>query len=50
MGEDQALYLRLMEQYNTKLAAALGFRPAAAVEAVIAARKVSGAQVQVSVR
>lgn len=33
MGEDQALYLRLMEQYNTKLAAALGFRPAAAVEA-----------------
>ena len=33
MGEDQALYLRLMEQYNTKLAAALGYRPAAAVEA-----------------
>ena len=33
MGEDQALYLRLMEQYNTKLAASLGYRPAAAVEA-----------------
>ena len=33
MGEDQAQYLRLMEQYNTKLAAALGYRPAAAVEA-----------------
>ena len=33
MGEDQALYLRLMEQYNTKLASALGYRPAAMVEA-----------------
>ena len=33
MGEDQAQYLRLMEQYNTKLASALGYRPAAAVEA-----------------
>ena len=33
MGEDQAMYLRFMEQYNTKLAAALGYRPAAAVEA-----------------
>lgn len=33
MGEDYALYLRLMEHYNTKLAAALGYRPAAEVEA-----------------
>ena len=33
MGDDQALYTRLMEQYNTKLAAALGYRPAASVEA-----------------
>lgn len=33
MGEDYALYTRLMEQYNTKLAAALGHRPAAGVEA-----------------
>lgn len=33
MGEDYPLYLRLMEQYNTKLAAALGYRPAAMVEA-----------------
>ncbi len=33
MGEDHALYTRLMEQYNTKLAAALGHRPAAGVEA-----------------
>lgn len=32
MAEDPALYNRLMEQYNTKLAAALGYRPAAAVE------------------
>ncbi len=33
MGDDYALYNRLMEQYNTKLAAALGYRPAATVEA-----------------
>lgn len=33
MGDDAALYTRLMEQYNTKLAAALGYRPAATVEA-----------------
>jgi len=33
MGDDYALYTRLMEQYNTKLAAALGYRPAASVEA-----------------
>ncbi len=33
MSEDYSLYTRLMEQYNTKLAAALGYRPAAAVEA-----------------
>lgn len=33
MGDDYALYLRLMEQYNTKLSAALGYRPAAVVEA-----------------
>lgn len=33
MCEDFSLYTRLMEQYNTKLAAALGYRPAAAVEA-----------------
>jgi hypothetical protein len=33
MGEDYALYGRLMEQYNTKLAAALGYRPVAGVEA-----------------
>lgn len=33
MGDDYALYTRLMEQYNTKLAAALGYRPAATVEA-----------------
>lgn len=32
MGEDHALYNQLMEQYNTKLAAALGYRPAAGVE------------------
>ena len=32
MGEDNALYNQLMEQYNTKLAAALGYRPAANVE------------------
>lgn len=32
MAEDPNLYLRLMEQYNTKLAAALGYRPAAGVE------------------
>ncbi len=32
MGDDPALYNRLMEQYNTKLAAALGYRPAAGVE------------------
>ncbi|MBQ3084463.1 MAG: hypothetical protein IJC46_03310 [Clostridia bacterium] len=33
MCEDFSLYTRLMEQYNTKLSAALGYRPAAAVEA-----------------
>jgi len=33
MGDDPALYNRLMEQYNTKLATALGYRPAAGVEA-----------------
>lgn len=32
MGEDSSLYAQLMEQYNTKLAAALGYRPAADVE------------------
>lgn len=32
MGEDQSLYNQLMEQYNTKLAAALGYRPVAGVE------------------
>ncbi len=32
MGEDPNLYSRLMEQYNTKIAAALGYRPAANVE------------------
>ena len=32
MAEDPALYARLMEQYNTKIAAALGYRPAAGVE------------------
>lgn len=32
MGDDPALYNRLMEQYNTKLAAALGYRPVAGVE------------------
>ena len=32
MAEDPAFYARLMEQYNTKLSAALGYRPAAAVE------------------
>ena len=32
MGEDNHLYSQLMEQYNTKLAAALGYRPAAGVE------------------
>lgn len=32
MGEDQPLYAALMEQYNTKLSAALGYRPAAGVE------------------
>ncbi len=32
MGDDPALYTRLMEQYNTKLAAALGYRPVAGVE------------------
>ena len=32
MGDDPALYNRLMEQYNTKLATALGYRPAADVE------------------
>ncbi len=32
MGEDNYLYSQLMEQYNTKLAAALGYRPAAGVE------------------
>lgn len=33
MGEDDSLYAQLMEQYNTKLAAALGQRPVAGVEA-----------------
>ena len=32
MGEDGALYNQLMEQYNTKLSTALGYRPAAGVE------------------
>ncbi len=32
MAEDPALYSRLMEQYNTKVATALGYRPAAGVE------------------
>lgn len=32
VAEDPNLYSRLMEQYNTKLAAALGHRPAAGVE------------------
>lgn len=32
MGDDPALYNRLMEQYNAKLASALGYRPAADVE------------------
>ncbi len=32
MGEDPNLYGRLLEQYNTKIAAALGYRPAAKVE------------------
>ena len=32
MGDDPALYNRLMEQYNTKLAAALGYHPVAGVE------------------
>lgn len=32
MGDDPALYTKLMEQYNTKLAAALGYRPQASVE------------------
>ncbi len=32
MGDDPALYVRLMEQYNTKIAAALGYRPVAGVE------------------
>lgn len=32
MGEDNNLYNQLMEQYNTKLATALGYRPAADVE------------------
>ncbi len=32
MGEDIPLYNQLMEQYNVKLGAALGFRPAAMVE------------------
>lgn len=33
LGEDDSLYAQLMEQYNTKLASALGYRPAAGVEA-----------------
>jgi hypothetical protein len=33
VGEDPALYTQLMEQYNTKIASALGYRPAAEVEA-----------------
>ncbi len=32
MGEDHNLYNQLMEQYNTKLASALGYRPVAGVE------------------
>lgn len=32
MADDPALYNRLMEQYNTKIAAALGYRPVAGVE------------------
>lgn len=32
MGEDRNLYNQFMEQYNTKLSAALGYRPAAGVE------------------
>lgn len=32
MGEDNSLYNQLMEQYNTKLSAALGYRPVAGVE------------------
>ena len=32
MAEDPTLYGRLMEQYNTKVATALGYRPAAGVE------------------
>ncbi len=32
IGEDAALYRQLMEQYNTKLSAALGYRPVAGVE------------------
>ncbi len=32
MAEDPVLYGRLMEQYNTKVATALGYRPAAEVE------------------
>lgn len=32
MAEDPTLYARLMEQYNTKVATALGYRPAAGVE------------------
>ena len=32
MAEDPNLYNRLMEQYNTKVATALGYRPAAGVE------------------
>jgi len=32
MGEDNALYNQLMEQYNIKLSTALGYRPSANVE------------------
>lgn len=32
MGEDNNLYNQLMEQYNTKLSTALGYRPVAGVE------------------
>lgn len=32
MAEDPSLYQQLMEQYNTKLAAILGYRPVATVE------------------
>lgn len=32
MADDPALYNRLMEQYNTKIASALGYRPLADVE------------------